>query len=225
MKIDKIEQTVEVQEIDFNYQVKNKNYTITPIGEGKATLKTNPGKTINELGMNLGAEPEEAQEINKRIIEGLNAKLLSNNNIEYCIDVHTDFKLVDNKHILKTFLKALEVHNYKSGKIDFKIEENKWIDKAELKGLKGYKKSRALKIYSKYEEQGILYRNDDLIRFELILGARALEQNKIDNIADIEKAKQEMREFLGTMSKVLPTKMNRYSVTTKTLIEQLLKEL
>ena len=143
MKIDKIEQTVEVQEVKFNYQIKNVDYTITPIGEGKATLKTNPGKTLNEFGINLGAEPIEAQEINQQIIDGLGVKLLSNNNIEYFVDVSTDFKLINNKHILKTFLKALEDHKYKSAKIDFKIEKDKWIDKAELKGLKGYKKSRA----------------------------------------------------------------------------------
>lgn len=224
MKIDKIEQTVEVQEIDFNYQVKNADYTITPIGEGKARLKTNPGKTLNEQGINLGAEPGEAQEINKNIIEGLGVKLLSNNNIEYCVDVYTDFKLINNKHILKTFLKALEIHKYKSGKIDFKIEKDKWVDKAELKGLKGYKKSRALKIYSKYEEQDLGHLEGDLIRLELILGARALEQNKIDNIADVEKAKQEIKEFLQTMRGTI-TKINRYSKVTVELIEKLIQEI
>lgn len=224
MKIDKIEQTVEVKEVKFNYQVKNIDYTITPIGEGKATLKTNPGKTINEFGVNLGATPEEAQEINKKIIEGLGVKLLSNNNIEYCVDVYTEFKLVDNKHILKTFLKALEVHNYKSGKIDFKIEKDKWIDKAELKGLKGYKKSRALKMYSKYEEQDLGNLEGDLIRLELILGSRALEQNKIENIADVEKAKQEIREFLGTMRGQIQ-RSNQYSKPTIILIEKLIQEI
>lgn len=224
MKIDRIEQTVEVQEINFNYQIKNINYTITPIGEGKATLKTNPGKTLNN-GINLGAEPNEAKEINNKILKGLNVRLLKNNNIEYCIDISTNFKLIDNRHILKTFLKALEINKYKSGKVDFKIEKNKWIDKASLKGLKGYKTSRALKIYSKCEEQGINDFNGDLIRLELILGARALEQNKIEDISDVEKAKQELKEFLDTMLKVLPEKMNRYSIITKMLVNLFLKEL
>lgn len=224
MKIDKIEQTVDMQGIEINYQQKNQDFTLTPIGEGKATLKTNPGKTMNEYGMNLGAEPGEAQKINKNIIEGLGVKLLSNNNIEYCIDVSTDFKLVDNKHVLKTFLKALEIHKYKSAKIDFKIEKDKWIDKAELKGLKGYKKSRALKIYSKYEEQDLGRLDGDLIRLELILGNRALEQNKIENIADVEKAKQEIKEFLGTMRGTI-TKINRYSKITVELIEKLMREI
>lgn len=224
MKIDKIEQTVDIQGIDFNYQQKNQDYTLTPIGDNKATLKTNPGKTLNEFGINLGAEPREAQEINKNIIEGLGVKLLSNNNIEYCIDVNTDFKLINNKHILKTFLKALEIHKYKSGKIDFKIEKDKWIDKAELKGLKGYKKSRALKIYSKYEEQDLGHLEGDLIRLELILGARALEQNKIENIADVEKAKQEIREFLGTMRGQIQ-RSNQYSKPTIILIEKLIQEI
>lgn len=224
MKIDRIEQTVNMENANILFQMKNVDFTITPMGDNKAILKTNPGKTLNN-GLNLGAEPSEAKEINNKILEGLNVRLLSNNNIEYCVDVHTDFKLVNNKHILKTFLRALEVHKYKSGKVDFKIEKDKWIDKALLKGLKGYKTSRALKIYSKYEEQGLNSFKGDLIRLELILGARALEQNKINDISDVEKAKQELKEFLGTMSKVLPTKMNRYSVTTKTLIEQLLKEI
>lgn len=224
MKIDKIEQTVDMQGVEYNYQQKNQDFTLTPIGEGKATLKTNPGKTLNEYGINLGAEPRKAEEINKNIIEGLGVKLLSNKNIEYCIDVHTDFKLVDNKHILKTFLKALEVHKYKSGKIDFKIEKDKWIDKAKLKGLKGYKKSRALKIYSKYEEQDLGHLEGDLIRLELILGARALEQNKVENIADVEKAKQEIKEFLGTMRGTI-TKINRYSKFTVELIEKFVQEI
>lgn len=224
MKIDKIEQTVEVQEVNFNYQIKDVDYTITPIGEGKATLKTNPGKTLNEFGINLGAEPGEAKEINQQIIDGLGVKLLSNNNIEYFVDVYTDFKLINNKHILKTFLKALEVHKYKSAKIDFKIEKDKWIDKAELKGLKGYKKSRALKIYSKYEEQNLGHLEGDLIRLELVLGTRALEQNKIENISDVEKAKQEIREFLATMRGQI-IKVNRYSKITVELIEKMIKEI
>lgn len=224
MKIDKIEQTVEVQEVKFNYQIKNVDYTITPIGEGKATLKTNPGKTLNEFGINLGAEPIEAQEINQQIIDGLGVKLLSNNNIEYFVDVSTDFKLINNKHILKTFLKALEDHKYKSAKIDFKIEKDKWIDKAELKGLKGYKKSRALKIYSKYEERNLGHLEGDLIRLELVLGTRALEQNKIENISDVEKAKQEIREFLVTMRGQI-IKVNRYSKITVELIEKMMKEI
>lgn len=224
MKIDKIEQTVDMQGLELSYQQKNQDYTLTPIGEGKAILKTNPGKTINEYGMNLGAEPRKAQEINKNIIEGLGVKLLSNNNIEYCLNVYTDFKLVNNKHILKMFLKALEIHKYKSAKIDFKIEKDKWIDKAELKGLKGYKKSRALKIYSKYEEQNLGYLEGDLIRLELILGNRALEQNKIENISDVEKAKQEIREFLGTMRGQI-LKINRYSKITVELIEKLILEI
>lgn len=224
MKIDKIEQTVDMQGLELGYQQKNQDYTLTPIGEGKAILKTNPGKTINEYGMNLGAEPRKAQEINKNIIEGLGVKLLSNNNIEYCLNVYTDFKLVNNKHILKMFLKALEIHKYKSAKIDFKIEKDKWIDKAELKGLKGYKKSRALKIYSKYEEQNLGYLEGDLIRLELILGNRALEQNKIENISDVEKAKQEIREFLGTMRGQI-LKINRYSKITVELIEKLILEI
>lgn len=224
MKIDKIEQTVNMENANINFQMRNIDFTITPTGDNKAILKTNPGKTLNN-GLNLGAGPDEAKEINNKILEGLNVRLLKNNNIEYCIDVCTDFKLIDNKHILKTFLKALEIHKYKSGKVDFKIEKNKWIDKASLKGLKGYKTSRALKMYSKCEEQGINDFNGDLIRLELILGARALEQNKIEDISDVEKAKQELKEFLDTMLKVLPNKMNRYSVTTKALIEQLLKEL
>lgn len=224
MKIDKIEQTVEIQESNFDYQQKNKDYTITPIGEGKATLKTNPGKSINEFGINLGAEPGEAEEINQQIIKGLGVKLLNNNNIEYCIDVYTEFKLINNKHILKTFLKALEIHKYKSGKIDFKIEKGKWIDKAELKGLKGYKTSRALKLYSKYEEQGLGHLDGDLIRLELVLGARALEQNKVANISDVEKAKQEIREFLGTMRGQI-IKANRYSKITVELIEKLIQEI
>lgn len=61
MRIDKIEQTVAVQMIELNYQVKNTNYTITPIGEGRATFKTNPGKTLNKLGINLGVDPGEAR--------------------------------------------------------------------------------------------------------------------------------------------------------------------
>lgn len=224
MKIDKIEQTVEMSEIVFTHKLNHADYTIVPIGEGKATLKTNPGKSLNELGINLGAEPKEAQELNRKIIEGLGVKLLSNNSIEYCIDIYTDFKIIENKHILKTFLKALEVHKYKSGKVDF-IINGQWIDKADLKGLKGYKNSRAMKMYSKYEEQSMGHLKGDLIRLELILGARALEQNKIDNIADVDKAKQEIREFLETMLKALPSKMNRYSISTKILIDKLLQKI
>lgn len=224
MRIDKIEQTVAVQMIELNYQIKNTNYTITPIGEGRATLKTNPGKTLNKLGINLGVDPGEAREINRKIIEGLGVKLLSNNSIEYCVDIQTDFKLINNKHILKTFLKALQIHKYKSAKIDFKIQKGKWVDKADLKGLKGYKKSRALKIYSKYEEQDLGHLKGDLIRLELILGVRALEQNKIEDISDIEKAKQEIREFLGTMRGQI-VRSNQYSKPTIILIEKLMQEI
>lgn len=121
-------------------------------------------------------------------------KLLSNNSIEYCVDIQTDFKLINNKHILKTFLKALEIHKYKSAKIDFKIQKGKWVDKADLKG--------------------------DLIRLEF----RALEQNKIENISDVEKAKEEIREFLGTMSGQI-IRSNQYSKPTIILIEKLIQEI
>lgn len=223
MKIDRIEQTVDLENANIFYQLKNVDFTITPMGENKALLKTNPGKTLNN-GLNLGADPKTAKEINNQILEGLNVRLLNNNNIEYCIDVQTDFKLVNNKHILKTFLKALEIYKYKSGKIDFKIEQGKWIDKAELKGLKGYKKSRALKLYSKYEEQGLNDLEGDLIRLELIFGYRAIEQNKINDISDVEKATQELKEFLTTMESLV-TKVNQHSKPTKELISKFKMEL
>lgn len=225
MKLDKIEQTVEIQRIEYNHQLKNADYTLTPIGDMKAILKTNPGKTLNEFGINLGATPGEAEEINEKIIEGLGVKLLSNNSIEYCIDVNTTFKLVNNKHILKTFLKALEIHKYKNGKLDLKIEKDKWIDKSELKGFKGYKTCRAIKLYSKYEEQGLNNLDGDLIRLELVLGAKALKQNKVEKISNVEKARQELREFLWTMIEMLPARMNRHSIPTKILIKKLLKNL
>jgi hypothetical protein len=223
LKIDRMEQNVELNEEKQYYNINEKDYTLK-IGEGNvAVLKTNPGKSLNN-GINFGADPQQAEYINNLMIERLELVLINNKTIEYCMDIKVDWKLVDNKHILKTFLKALEIHKYKSGKVDFKIEKDKWIDKAELKGLKGYKKSRALKIYSKYEEQGLNALEGDLIRLELILGARALEQNKVENISDIEKAKLEIREFLGTMRAQI-IKANRYSKTTVELIEKFIEEL
>lgn len=224
LKIDRIEQNVELKEGVFYPNIKEKDYTLS-IGEGtNAVLKSNPGKTLNEYGMNLGAEPREAKLINDLIIERLELKILDNKTIEYCLDIETDFKLVDNKHILKTFLKALEIHKYKNGKIDFKIEKDKWIDKAALKGLKGYKRSRALKIYSKYEEQGLGELEGDLIRIELVLNNKALEQNKINDISDVEKAKQEIKEFLLTMRGQI-IRVNRYSKNTIFLIEKAIEKL
>ncbi|MGL5576525.1 hypothetical protein, partial [Cetobacterium sp.] len=68
MKIDKIEQTVNMENANINFQMKNIDFTITPTGDNKAILKTNPGKTLNN-GLNLGAEPNEAKEINNKILE------------------------------------------------------------------------------------------------------------------------------------------------------------
>ena len=57
-----------------------------------------------------------------------------------------------------------------------------------------------------------------------MLGTRALEQNKIENISDVEKAKQEIREFLVTMRGQI-IKVNRYSKITVELIEKMMKEI
>ncbi|MGL5057971.1 MAG: hypothetical protein ACRC6A_11500 [Fusobacteriaceae bacterium] len=222
--LDRIEQSVELNEELQYYNTKDKDYTLTIVGEKDAILKTNPGRTLNDGGMNLGASPMEAEKINKMIVERLGLKVIGNKTIEYCLDIETDFKLVDNKHILKSFLKALAIHKYRSGKIDFVIQEDKWLDKSSLKGLKGYKTSRAMKIYSKLEEQGIGEVEGDLVRIELILGARALEKNKVKNISDVSKAVEEMKEFLISMRSTIK-RANRYSKNTVYIIEKALEKL
>ncbi|MGL4424632.1 MAG: hypothetical protein ACRCZ0_11800 [Cetobacterium sp.] len=219
LKIDKVEQSVRGE---FTSKVVDRDYTLSPMSGTEAILKTNIGKTTN-FGFNLGAEPYEVEVCVNTIRDFLGVEFMENKSIEYCLDVRTDFKLVDNKHILKTFLKALEVHNYRSGKVDFKIEKEKWIDKAELKGMKGYKKSRAIKIYSKFEEKG-MEEIGDLIRIELILNARALEQNKIKKIDDTDKARKELKEFLDTMRATI-VRANQHSKITINLIEMFQEEL
>ncbi|MGL5971008.1 MAG: hypothetical protein ACRCZL_03240, partial [Cetobacterium sp.] len=131
---------------------------------------------------------------------------------------------VENKHIINTFLKTLELHKYKSGKLDFRVSKNKNIQKSDWKGIKGYKKSRAIKLYSKNEEQEIELLESDLIRIELILNARAIEQNNILKISDVESARIELKEFLLSMRATI-SKVNRYSKNTVYLIEKALLEL
>ncbi|MGL4425406.1 MAG: hypothetical protein ACRCZ0_00555 [Cetobacterium sp.] len=224
LKIDRVEQNVKLNENFIYYTSKENDYTLTILDENNAILKTNCGKSLNENGRNLGAEPIVAEQLSELIIKRLELKLLSNKTIEYCIDIETNFKLVENKHIINTFLKTLELHKYKSGKLDFKVSKDKNIQKSDWKGIKGYKTSRAIKLYSKNEEQEIELLESDLIRIELILNARALEQNNILKISDVESARIELKEFLLSMRATI-SKVNRYSKNTVYLIEKALLEL
>ncbi|MGL5984964.1 MAG: hypothetical protein ACRCZ1_06860 [Cetobacterium sp.] len=224
LKIDRVEQNVELNENFIYYTSKENDYTLTILDENNAILKTNCGKSLNENGINIGAEPIKAEQLSDLIIKRLELKLLSNKTIEYCIDIETNFKLVENKHIINTFLKTLELHKYKSGKLDFRVSKNKNIQKSDWKGIKGYKKSRAIKLYSKNEEQEIELLESDLIRIELILNARAIEQNNILKISDVESARIELKEFLLSMRATI-SKVNRYSKNTVYLIEKALLEL
>lgn len=224
LKIDRIEQNVRLNSEYQYYNEKQRDYTLTILGENNAILKTNPGKTLNELGMNLGASPQEAEYINNLIVQRLELSVINNKTIEYCMDIEVDFKLVEHKHIINTFLKALEMHGYKSGKLDFKVAKGKNIAKSDWKGIKGYKRSRAIKLYSKYEEQELGHLEGDLIRIELVLNAKALEQNDVYCISDDGVAKEEIREFLGSMKSTI-SRVNQYSKPTLELIEKAVKSL
>lgn len=223
IKIDRIEQNVELREGKEYLNVREKDYTLTLYEGNKAILKTNPGRTLNEYGMNTGAIPEDAEYINNLIVERLELKVMDNKTIEYCIDIAVEWKLIEHKHIINTFLKALDLHNYRSGKLDFEVAKDKSIAKSNWKGIKGYKRSRAMKLYSKYEEQGLNELSGDLIRIELILNAKALEQNNITKISDVQKAREELLEFLGTMKDQIK-KINRYSKPTFELISRAFEE-
>ncbi len=223
MKIDRIEQIVSAKNVDLFYRIKSKDFVITPIGENLAHLKTNPGKTINN-GMNLGALPSVAELINYEIIKNLKLELINLNKIEYCIDIETPFKLVDNKHILKTFYKALIHFHYKRGKLDFITDKNLNIENTHWKGLKGYKTDRSIKLYSKFEEKNIIS-EIDLLRLELSFGKRTIEQNEINNITNTEKARKELLEFVLYCDETLLKNVNRYSKNTRITINLFKKKL
>lgn len=207
---------------------KNMDYTYTPVNETNGMLKVNIGKSKNKGLINLGEKPK----VVKSEIENiLNEKKLAIDNlksIEYCINIETDFKLVDNKNILETFNKALAIQKYKSGKVDYIIDEDKNIKNSKWKGIKGYKTARSIKLYSKYEENKNIEATDivgDLLRLELIFSKRVIEQNKIKDISDVEKAKNEMKDFLKIWKGILPEKINRYTKITKEVIKKLTDEL
>lgn len=218
MKIDRIEQTVCIKNINVNNKFNNKNYTIYPKGNNRAILKTNPGKTINNQ-INLGTLPSTAELINKEIIENLDVEFINYNKIEYCLDIKTPFKLIDNKHLINIFYQALLFFKYKCGKLDFNMNNKKSIRFAEWKGIKGYKNSRTIKLYSKIAEKNLIS-NFDIIRLELTFGKRTILQNKIEVISDIEKAKNEILELIEYCENNHLKKINRYSKNTKKAILQ-----
>lgn len=216
MKIDRIEQIICTKNVNLNQQIKSNAFVLTPISENMFRLKTNPGKLIYK-DFNLGASPTLAEVINYEITYNLRAKILSFEKIEYCIDIEVPFKLTDHKHILNTFNQAFYYFNYRLGKLDFNRNQN-LIESSPWKGVKGYKTSRTIKLYSKCEEKNICSKND-IIRMELTFGKRAIKQNHIENISNIQKAVFELSELLFICEKCLPKKLNRYTIQTSVVIK------
>lgn len=204
-------------------KVITKGYSIEPINENKALLKLNIAK-LNNNGLNFGTTPQENNQYLKELLSFLNLKFNSFKTIEYCVDIITEFKLSDNRFIIKTFDKILLLNNYKTGKLDYSRENGKELIKSNWNGIKGYKTSRTLKLYSKATEKKLIT-DKDIIRLELTFNERAISSNKIKNITDTKKAITELQNILYDWSCELKGKGNQYIKRNKELVNSLKKEL
>lgn len=225
MQIDRIEQIICTKNLDLKKIKSNNYFSITLKKNNQAILTTNPGKMINR-NLNLGAYPIVAELINFEILKLLKIKVIKHQRIEYCIDIETPFKLINNKHIINVFYKILRDFNYNCGKLDFTPNDKNSIQTAYWKGIKGYKCGRTIKLYSKWEEQRINLNSDtDLLRLEISFGKRVIFQNKIKNISDIKKPKEELLEIILFCEKNYLKRINRYSKNTQNVISLLKQKL
>lgn len=224
IKIDRVLQKVRyIGEGEIKNKIITNDYILSPETENKVlTLKTNIGKTLNN-GLNDGATIEDFNLCNKNILEGLNLELLNNKTIEFCIDIPTDSKMIDNKIFAVSFHNALSKFNCKRVTNTFKAEKDISREKQSIIGVKGFLKGNhtSIKLYSKQEEREKEGYLQDIIRFEIILDTYSLERLGLDiKISDngLDPLITFIKTFLNTWRAALGKK-NRYSKKVFELID------
>lgn len=219
MKIDRITQIVDITDSSIE-RYKTNNYELKLQDNNKGVLITNPGKILNDR-INLGAYPACAKKIISKIHQDLGVTFIQNKTIEYCIDIETNFKLINHKNIINTFREVLTLMNYRSGKLDIDNSSDTTIQNCSWKGIKGYKSGRTLKLYSKACEKMIDIGNKDIIRIELCLNKKPLYQNKINDITNTTKANEEFLMLVKLWKGLMPKKKNKYTIPSFFIIEKL----
>lgn len=223
LKIDRLLIYVSLNNKKITSKIINKNFVLEPFKEDIAILKINLGKIENN-GVNLGIAPNELKAYLEEVYNKTDLYFKKFKTIEYCIDIETNFKLIDNKFILKSFDIVLLDNGYKSGKLDYTREKGKSINENKWKGIKGYKTSKTLKLYSKIEEKKIST-NNDLIRIELTYNDRVITTSKIKNIDDTKKAKEEINKVLTEWEKKFSGKGNQHINKVRTIIKKFQEKL
>ncbi|MHA4990870.1 hypothetical protein [Cetobacterium somerae] len=198
--------------------IKKDGYVITVENNGEVKIKVNEGKALREDNLNLGASCEDVKNCIIKILDEHQLEFSRFITIERVIDVNVEFRSIDNQRIFKTFYNAI-------GKLKFRdtnlaTNNNGNYDEKKLKGIKGYRRDKEIKLYSKFEEKGI-YTDDDYLRLELIHKSRILPTMKIDDLSDLKEIKIELLEILNKWGEQLPIKLNRYTKPIKTVIDSM----
>ena len=221
MKIDRVVQSCKAKEgTEFKTRVSTKDYVVVPEENGMFTVKSNPGKTLGK-GNNIGVRLEDFEMYNQTTLEGLGLELVRNNLLEFMEDIEIKHKMIEHKNIIISFHNALTEFGCKRITNTFKAEKGIKREKQALIGAKGYKNNNySIKLYSKHEEQGLKSYDEDKIRIELIVDARAIDKLKISKIIKLKPVHAFMLELLEVWEKVLGRK-NQHTKPTFEIIEKI----
>ncbi|MGL5620810.1 hypothetical protein [Cetobacterium sp.] len=198
--------------------IKKDGYVITIENNGEVKIKVNEGKALREDNLNLGASCEDVKNCIIKVLDEYQLEFLRFITIERVIDINLEFRSINNQTIYTTFSNAigkLKYGNCTSGYIN-----NGNYKKIKLKEIKGHRRDKDIKLYSKFEEKGI-YTDDDYLRLELIHKSRILPTMKIDDLSDLKEIKIELLEILNKWDEQLPIKLNRYTQPVKTVIKRI----
>lgn len=198
--------------------IKDKHHTITIEGNSEVKIKINEGKALREDNFNIGCDAEVTKSYIKELLVRYELEFIRFVTIERVVDINTEFRAINNQTIFKTFYNAI-------GKLKFRdtnlaTDNNGKYGEKKLKGVKGYRRDKEIKLYSKFEEKGISS-NKDFIRLELIHKSRLLPNMKVDDLSELKDIKLEFLKIINIWETEIPIKLNRYTKPVKMIINSM----
>ncbi|MEG2347848.1 MAG: hypothetical protein RSB50_09230 [Cetobacterium sp.] len=198
--------------------IKTKRHTITIECNGEVKVKINEGKALREDDFNIGSNAENTKAYINELLIKYQLDFIKFVTIERVVDINTEFRAIDNQTIFKTFYNAIGKLKFRDTNIATNNDGN--YDKKKLKGVKGYRRDKEIKLYSKFEEKGISS-DKDFVRLELIHKSRLLPNMNIDDLSELKDIKLEFLEIISCWENEIPIKLNRYTKPVKTIIDSM----
>lgn len=233
IKIDRISQKVSTK----NYKGKLSNeqqedfcFSKLDIDNQIAIITTNPGKSLNDQGLNVGASIPIVKSYNKLQLGSLNLKLLNNTLIEFCIDVEIPHKIYefDNQKLFDAFRNAgRSLGILTPNKTDTRLYEDIVENSVRLKDIQVSQTMGTGAVYKFYDKSRQWEQKDNVMlekqiyRFEIKFNSTLIRTNNFNTNIFISRAKA----FLNEWSLQLGKTTSRYNKKEKDLIELFLKEL